>query len=172
MEHKKTGQGYFFTYKDGNKYTSACLELDIIKEGKKREELSAEMLESVEGYVETICKEKLNVGKLLNRFAPEKYWKHYEQFLEMLEIKRKSERKAKEVVGMINVFAILELCCLGCGDSRRLLFCLFNRSGRSFARRQFGSYLRPWSKFILFGRLLIIPKTSTRHDNYRPDNNY
>ena len=83
-----------------------CLELDIVKEGIDPEELVAEMLESVAGHVETVCKKNLD-DSLLNRAAPKKYWEAYQKFI---DTQRKDELIRKADYSSISVFPIADLC--------------------------------------------------------------
>ncbi len=101
---KRKGNITIFGYKSGKKFISVCLELDIVKEGTKREVLTQEMIEAVKGHVETVCKAKLD-ETLLNRPAPEKYWRAYEKFLD-------SQKKSKvpRQAGSLNVLPIADLC--------------------------------------------------------------
>ncbi|MEK7620584.1 MAG: hypothetical protein AAB413_05100 [Patescibacteria group bacterium] len=103
---KKSGQVRVFTFKKGKKYISVCLELDIVKEGSDPEELSREMMESVSGHIETVCKANLD-DALLNRPAPDVYWKTYSKFL---DDQKKSEVKRKADYSSLSIFPIVDLC--------------------------------------------------------------
>lgn len=101
---KRKGNVTIFGYKSGKKFISVCLELDIVKEGTKREELTREMFEAVTGHVETVCKAKLD-DALLNRPAPEKYWQAYEKFLDS-----QKKNKLPKQAGSLNILPIADLC--------------------------------------------------------------
>ena len=101
---KKSGSVTVFTYKQGKGYLSVCLELDIVKEGSNFSEITQEMIESVIGHVQTVCKEGLSDG-LLNRPAPAKYWKAYERFLDA-----QSGKETKKKVGSLSILPIADLC--------------------------------------------------------------
>lgn len=107
LNTKKRGIVTVFNYKEGLKYISVCLELDIVKEGKVLEELIREMKEAVEGHIKTVCKENLS-DDLLNRQAPKRYWKKYEEFVSFLEERRNLPQKRVE--SGVNIFSIPALC--------------------------------------------------------------
>ncbi len=106
---KNKGTVRIFTYKQGSKFISVCLELDIVKEGNNILDLNKEMFESVVGHIKTVCKEKMD-DKLLNRPAPQKYWDKYQDYLLKLEDRKKTSVKIP--LGGISTFGIPELC--GC----------------------------------------------------------
>ncbi len=108
---KKVGRVTIFTFKQGRKFISVCLELDIIKEGLNVVELNKEMLEAVMGHVESVCKGGLS-DDLLNRPAPAAYWKKYWAFVDGLNKKRDRATKSKTQIGTINVLPIAELCAI------------------------------------------------------------
>lgn len=66
-----------------------CLEMNIVKEGKKFEGVKRELIETVQDYVDTVTKENLP-EYLLNRPAPKEYWEIYKKYLQ-------SELRALEV---------------------------------------------------------------------------
>lgn len=108
LNTKNKGMVRIFTYKQGSKFVSVCLELDIVKENDNREDLDKEIKESVEGYIKTVCKERMD-DALLNRHAPEKYWQKYETYLESLAQKTKIQQ-TRALSGGIETFQIPELC--------------------------------------------------------------
>lgn len=109
LNTKKTGRVTVFTFKQGRRYISVCLELDIVKEGVKAVELNKEMLEAVMGHVESVCKGRLS-DDLLNRPAPAMYWKKYWVFVDGLNTKRTRVTRRKAQVGTVNILPIADLC--------------------------------------------------------------
>lgn len=109
LNTKKTGRVTVFTFKQGRKYISVCLELDIVKEGMKAVELNKEMLEAVMGHVESICKGGLS-DDLLNRPAPAMYWNKYWIFVDGLNRKHTNVTKRNTQVGTVNILPIADLC--------------------------------------------------------------
>ncbi len=107
---KNKGEVTIFTYKEGGVFVSVCLELDLLKEGKDLADLKIEMLDSVMGYVETVCKENLP-DESLNRPAPKKYWTKYYAFLNRLEEKKQMESPARQKQSAaIDLISIPDLC--------------------------------------------------------------
>ncbi|MFZ2720187.1 MAG: hypothetical protein WAZ27_04955 [Minisyncoccia bacterium] len=73
---KKGGVIEFLTYKEGNGFVGVCLTFDIVEEGTNPVELAQSLKEAAELHVETVIKNNLS-DDLLNRYAPEEYWKKY-----------------------------------------------------------------------------------------------
>lgn len=105
---KDLGTVTIFTYQQGKKFISVCLELDIVKKGSDKEEINREISESIVGYVKTIVKEGLG-DQLLNRPAEKKYWDKYDEFLATL--KQRSKVRSK-VLGSINRWEISTMATL------------------------------------------------------------
>lgn len=72
---KERGLFRFIVYKKvGDKnYTGVCLDLDIIEENKDPIILRKSLEEAAQGYLEVVCKNKLD-DKLLSKSAPKQYW--------------------------------------------------------------------------------------------------
>ena len=64
---------FIFQEKDGD-FCAVCLNLNLIEWGKDPEELTHSIKEAVESYVNGVISKNLS-DDLLNRPAPEKYWK-------------------------------------------------------------------------------------------------
>ncbi len=75
-----------FPYKKG--YRAVCLNFDLIEDAKTIKEVKKQIEESVMGYIENICKNKLD-NQLLNRHADEKYWKIFEEHCKFISSKRR-----------------------------------------------------------------------------------
>ncbi len=72
-------------------FRAVCLDFDLIEDAKTFEEVEKQIRESVEGYVENICKNDLS-DELLNRHAEKKYWKMLEEYQRFIVAKKNSER--------------------------------------------------------------------------------
>ena len=72
--NKKQGTARILIYSKKNKYIGVCLDFDIIEEAGNKEDAIKQINEATRGYIMNICKNNLD-DKLLNRPAPEKYWK-------------------------------------------------------------------------------------------------
>ena len=57
VKYKRKGNITIFGYKKWKKFISVCLELDIVKEGTKREVLTQEMIEAVKGMWKRFAKQ-------------------------------------------------------------------------------------------------------------------
>ena len=90
--NKKEGVIEFLVYKDKAGYTGVCLTFDIIEENKDPMELMKSLKEAAELHLETVIKNKLS-DDLLNRYAPEEYWKKYFELLK--EINKPKSKKSK-----------------------------------------------------------------------------
>ncbi len=73
---KEKGVIEFLVYKEENKYIGVCLTFDIVEEGKNPTELMNSIKEAAHLHLDTVIREKLS-DQLLNRYAPEEYWKKY-----------------------------------------------------------------------------------------------
>ena len=80
---KKQGKFIIFVYQEKpNRYIGVCLEFDLIEEGKNPQQVMSQIKEASIGYLKTVINNKLS-DDLLNKKAPEKYWKKYQDFLEL-----------------------------------------------------------------------------------------
>jgi predicted RNase H-like HicB family nuclease len=73
---KKEGVIEFLVYKDKAGYTGVCLTFDIVEQSNDLSKLMESIKEAAEFHLETVIKNKLS-NDLLNRYAPEAYWKKY-----------------------------------------------------------------------------------------------
>ena len=85
---KESGIIEFLTYKEGDAFVGVCLTFDIVEEGTDPVELAKSLKEAAELHLETVIKNNLP-DDLLNRYAPEEYWKKY--FEATANIKNDSE---------------------------------------------------------------------------------
>jgi predicted RNase H-like HicB family nuclease len=70
-------------------YTAVCLTFDIVEHGKDIDELKNSIQEAARLHLESVIENKLD-DKLLNRSAPQKYWRI---LFEALETKDKASNK-------------------------------------------------------------------------------
>ncbi len=91
LNTKKSGIARVMIYKTDKIFRAVCLDFDLIEEADSYDEVEEQIRESVEGYVENICKNDLD-DELLNRQAPLKYWKRYRAHLRSME-KERPEKK-------------------------------------------------------------------------------
>ena len=73
---KKRGVVEFLTYKEGKAFVGVCLTFDIVEEGTDPVALTRSLRDAAELHVETVIKNDLS-DDLLNRYAPDAYWKKY-----------------------------------------------------------------------------------------------
>jgi len=97
---KKKGTARTIIFKSNKKYKAVCLDFNIIEEGDTREEVEESIKEAIIGYVENVCKNKLD-DKLLNRHADEKYWKMYESY-----VKKISKPKIEDNLNETSIFTL------------------------------------------------------------------
>ncbi|MEK7071757.1 MAG: hypothetical protein AAB959_00505 [Patescibacteria group bacterium] len=92
----KKGQGIarILIYPSKNKYIGVCLDFDIIEEADSKEEAINQIKEATRGYVINVWKNKLDDG-LLNRPAPENYWRRYREYNRF--ISAKNEERVKKI---------------------------------------------------------------------------
>ena len=81
---KKEGVIEFLVYKEGKSYVGVCLTFDIVEEGNDPSELMKSIREAAELHLEVVIKNDLSES-LLNRYAPEEYWKIYFETAKKLE---------------------------------------------------------------------------------------
>jgi predicted RNase H-like HicB family nuclease len=81
---KERGTIECLVYREGDTYIGACLTFDIIEEGSNPTELMRSIREAAELHLETVIRENLS-DDLLNRYAPEEYWKKYFETAKQIE---------------------------------------------------------------------------------------
>lgn len=83
--HKNvTATVFVFLNAKEKKYVGVCLELDIVETDKDKVVLAKRMKEHVQAYVEYVCTKKLDEN-LLNRPAPDEYWKMFFRYVHSLQ---------------------------------------------------------------------------------------
>lgn len=88
---KQSGTLEFLVFSVDKKFIGVCLTLDIVEEGNDPTNLMESIKEAAEGHVRLVQEKNLD-DSLLNRSAPEEYWKLYYQVLDSL--KKKAEQKS------------------------------------------------------------------------------
>ena len=91
--------------KGKDKFTAVCLDFDIIEEAKSFKQVSKQINEAVRGYIENIWKNKLS-DDLLNRHAPEKYWKKYDQYRKFLDARKEKQKGISSQIKNSSLFTI------------------------------------------------------------------
>jgi len=91
---KKRGTIEYLVYKKGTAYVGVCLTFDIVEEGIHPVELMKSITEAAELHLETVIRENLS-DDLLNRYAPDEYWKKY--FEAAREIEKPSMRRTSNL---------------------------------------------------------------------------
>ncbi len=81
---KKEGVIELLVYKEGKTYVGVCLTFDIVEEGINPSELMRSIREAAELHLEVVIKNNLS-DNLLNRYAPDEYWKKYFETAKKLE---------------------------------------------------------------------------------------
>ena len=81
---KRSGIARTIIFKIGKKFKAVCLDFDIIEEADTREVAELQIKEAIIGYIENVCKNKLD-DKLLNRHAEKKYWERYNKYLRLIK---------------------------------------------------------------------------------------
>ena len=76
LNNKRRGVIEFLVYKEGDSFVGVCLTFDIVEEGGNPSELMRSIKEAAELHLDTVIKNDLS-DDLLNRYAPEEYWKKY-----------------------------------------------------------------------------------------------
>ena len=76
MNTKHKGLVRFLIYRDkgDSHYTAVCLDFDIVEQGDDLNELKKSIEEAARLHLESVIANDLD-NKLLNRSAPQKYWK-------------------------------------------------------------------------------------------------
>ena len=81
---KERGTIECLVYKEGKTFVGVCLTFDIVEEGDNPTELMRSIKEAAELHLETVIRNNLT-DDLLNRYAPEKYWKKYFETAKKIE---------------------------------------------------------------------------------------
>ena len=105
-------------YSENNKYIGVCLDFDIVEEASNKEEAIKQINEATRGYIINICKNKLD-DRLLNRPAPEKYWKIYKEYNRF--IVAKNEEKVKKISSEIKLSSFFSFPIKDVVDNKKLM---------------------------------------------------
>ena len=88
----KSGRTRVFIYEGKQKYIAVCLEFGLVIKAKTLEKARECIKDVIESYLSNVLENKLS-EKLLNRPAPKKYWKIYEEVIQKdQELARQYER--------------------------------------------------------------------------------
>lgn len=87
---KDKGVIEYLIYTEKDKFIGVCLTFDIIEEGDDREKVMRGIFDAAYVHLQTVIKHNLS-DELLNRYAPQKYWKKYLDFQQ--EIKKRHIEK-------------------------------------------------------------------------------
>jgi len=90
----KKGQGIarILIYPSRNKYIGVCLDFDLVEEADSKEEVLNQIKEATRGYILNVLKNNLD-DSLLNRPAPENYWRIYRKYNRFIIAKNKERVK-------------------------------------------------------------------------------
>lgn len=77
----KSGRARVFIYEDKGKYVAVCLEFGLMVGAKTLEKARECINDVTQSYLSNILENNLS-EKLLNRPAPKKYWKIYENIIQ------------------------------------------------------------------------------------------
>ncbi len=105
MNTKQKGVIKFLIYRgDGDSmYTAVCLTFDIVEHGKDLEELKKSIEEAARTHLESVIKNKLD-DSLLNRSAPQKYWKILFEAMEEKESSTNQEKNKQEIPAVSDIW--------------------------------------------------------------------
>lgn len=105
MNTKEHGIIKFFIYRDkgDSHYTAVCLSFDIIEHGTNLEELKSSIEEAARLHLESVRENNLD-DKLLNRSAPQKYWKKLYDAMVKSDQSEQQETKIKEVPSVSDIW--------------------------------------------------------------------
>ncbi len=92
---KSLGQATLFMYPQKGKYVGVWLELDLVGEGKNRDQLFERMMERIQTYIAFMQKKNLS-DEFLNRSAPKRYWNKFYKSVDSL---REEQAKRHVVSG-------------------------------------------------------------------------
>lgn len=73
---KQRGIIEFLYFREKNQYIGVCLTFNIVEEGEDSEVLRKSLNEAATLHLKVVIKKNLS-DKLLNRYAPTKYWEKY-----------------------------------------------------------------------------------------------
>ena len=93
---KKKGNIEYVIYKSGRQYVGVCLTFNILEEGVDPEKLKESIQEAALLHLDVVRRNNLS-DDLLNRYAPEKYWKIYFD-----SIKEYQKRQLNKVFGEVS----------------------------------------------------------------------
>ena len=102
----KRGTLRFLIFKKGKRYVGVCLDLDLVEEADTFKKAESGIFKLAKFHVETVIKK--NLGKeLLNRPAPEKYWKKLDEVRKNIFVSRRrssaSNRLKSETFNIMSV---------------------------------------------------------------------
>jgi len=103
---KEQGIARILIYPSKNKYIGVCLDFDIVEEADSKEEAVNQIKEATRGYVINVWKNKLD-DSLLNRPAPENYWRIYREYNRF--ISAKNEKMVKRITPEIKSSSFFSL---------------------------------------------------------------
>lgn len=81
---KESGVVEFLVYKEDSTFIGVCFTFDLIQEGNDPEKLMEDLHELAKRHLETV-RELRWPDELLNRYAPEEYWKKYFEAIKSAE---------------------------------------------------------------------------------------
>ena len=81
---KEQGLVECLVYKENDSFVGVCLTFDIVEEGNNPTEVMKSLKEAVELHLETVIRNNMS-EELLNRYAPEEYWKKYFETVKGIE---------------------------------------------------------------------------------------
>ncbi|MDD5750044.1 MAG: hypothetical protein PHU56_00100 [Candidatus Pacebacteria bacterium] len=103
---REQGIARILIYPEKKKYIGVCLDFDIIEETESKEGAINQIKEATRGYIINVWKNKLD-DSLLNRPAPEKYWKIYEEYSRF--ITAKNEEGVRKITPEIKSSSLFSL---------------------------------------------------------------
>ena len=103
---KKSGLIEYLCYRNKGHYVGVCLSFNIIEEGKDLSALQASLEEAAMLHLKTVRKHNLS-DDLLNRHAPEQYWKIYFSLQTQLA-KEKTQSVASHTMSSFNARYMLD----------------------------------------------------------------
>lgn len=100
---KAKGMMEFIFLEEKGKYIGVCLSFDIVEEGKDLGKLIQGVEDAAKLHLRTVIKKNLS-DDLLNRYAPEEYWKKYFEALKALERQKVEKKKVEsEIPAIVNL---------------------------------------------------------------------
>ena len=103
---KEQGLARILIYPEKNKYVGVCLDFDIIEEASSKEEAINQIKEATRGYIINAWKNNLD-DSLLNRPAPEKYRKIYQEYSRF--IVAKNGERVKKITPKIKASSLFSI---------------------------------------------------------------